>query len=556
MKIEEAEENCSLLTTCDGGPAEYDRNYGRCLCPVNRIPDQIEGCCAIPQAELNSETGQLFIGEELVENVYGLDEAIFDVANTFAVQITSQGIFAELPLVDQTRRKRQANFVNTGDEYVQNPTICLLPGEMILFGIEIDERNRNESSYPKYLVSSLFNSNPSFDYGAFRTLERVILSSENINFDKFAYVFDQTGNFVFQNSRNSLDTVLIHVALEGTNCGNKFRIQPSSERSLSEAGVSQRTNINLTPNWPLIAGLMGVILAAIFILLLFSAYWTRKDRTLMPWKNWKPKYLAVDLPFTPPAFTSNKIKHNLEENVYSSNENTDPSCHISSKELYDRLEDQNLQIAMQMQQHQSQLQNYFKSMAKEADKLQKLIDKVKNPVEGNTEVKNITEQSEAQSREKEKQELLNASASAVGYASNARVLMKAVQQLLNNLNDGRVNITDEMIEATLKEIKADGAKNVDLNFAKRLDVERKLLENEQQTISELFDENQTQYEKDFQKLIAEENDLLNNCTSEADRDKIMKQYASMRSALKDKNKRNKEAQLNAIQVCTSIVYAA
>ena len=41
---------------------------------------------------------------------------------------------------------------------------------------------------------------------------------------------------------------------------------------------------------------------------------------------------------------------------------------ISSKVLYDRLEDQNLQLASQIQKHQEELDAYFSKMAAEADK--------------------------------------------------------------------------------------------------------------------------------------------------------------------------------------------
>ena len=108
-----------------------------------------------------------------------------------------------------------------------------------------------------------------------------------------------------------------------------------------------------------------------------SAYWSHKDRTLTPWTNWAPKYLSVNLPFVPPQITAKSQKHNLSGTHFSTEDALlDPE--ITAKEVFDRLEDQNLQIAAQMEQHQRQLQNYFTEMGREAQKLQSLIDRAKN----------------------------------------------------------------------------------------------------------------------------------------------------------------------------------
>ena len=78
--------------------------------------------------------------------------------------------------------------------------------------------------------------------------------------NKFAYIFDQSGNFVFSSSENPDDTVIVHVALEGTSCGNFYRIQPQSELSLRSLGVSPTTKLNLTPDWIIILSVMFSII--------------------------------------------------------------------------------------------------------------------------------------------------------------------------------------------------------------------------------------------------------------------------------------------------------
>ena len=143
------------------------------------------------------------------------------------------------------------------------------------------------------MVNSLYNNNPDFDWGNFRLLENLILGSDVINFDKFVIAFDQTGNFLFQSSQNSQDTLIIHVASEGqqnlssqikkvfysrymnkiilgTNCGNQFQIQPQSEIALRQSGISQTTKLNLTPNWVLIATLCFCFIFLLLGLMVFS----------------------------------------------------------------------------------------------------------------------------------------------------------------------------------------------------------------------------------------------------------------------------------------------
>ena len=64
--------------------------------------------------------------------------------------------------------------------------------------------------------------------------------------------------------------------------------------------------------------------------------------------------------------TAKEIKHNLDQSEAS--ESAFENGIISSKVLYDRLEDQNLQLASQIQKHQEELDAYFSKMAAEADK--------------------------------------------------------------------------------------------------------------------------------------------------------------------------------------------
>ena len=73
----------------------------------------------------------------------------------FQFEMTSDGFFGRLPLEGASRTRRQASIFNTNE--IANPALCLLEGEMVIFNLDINENNRNESIYPKYQVESLFN---------------------------------------------------------------------------------------------------------------------------------------------------------------------------------------------------------------------------------------------------------------------------------------------------------------------------------------------------------------------------------------------------------------
>lgn len=156
VALDEAEKNCREMEICDGTSAEFDRNYGTCLCPINKIPEQIKGCCRIETGKVNQSTGQLEIDGIPVTGVYGLDDLDNSATSIFSLQMGNSGIFGLLPIeadTGTTRQKRQVISDFDSNELIQNPMICLNPGERIIFQLEIDDFQRNKSVYPVTLHS-------------------------------------------------------------------------------------------------------------------------------------------------------------------------------------------------------------------------------------------------------------------------------------------------------------------------------------------------------------------------------------------------------------------
>jgi len=125
--------------------------------------------------------------------------------------------------------------------------------------------------------------------------------------------------------------------------------------------------------------------------------------------------------------------------------------------------------------------------------------------------------------------------------------MTAVQQMLNNLNEGRVQISDDMIDATLNNIKAEMG-IVDVSSAKKMDLERELIESEYQNVAQGLVAAQDDLVNQLETLTAEENALLKGCTDEEERQAIMAKYNALRDDVKNKLANDRDAQMRAIQL--------
>jgi hypothetical protein len=86
--------------------------------------------------------------------------------------------------VRSLNNRRLANATEPPTLY--NPTVCLIAGESVVF----DVSNRQ---YPVYLKDSLLNTNPQFDYSAFRQLSA--LAATAVTVSSFAFTFTSAGRW-------------------------------------------------------------------------------------------------------------------------------------------------------------------------------------------------------------------------------------------------------------------------------------------------------------------------------------------------------------------------
>lgn len=101
------------------------------------------------------------------------------------------------PTTPSARRKRRSLLAipnSTPLKGINSPTTCLAHGASMLWIVS----NQN---YPIYDSENLYNTNPFFDYGAFRDLKERH-EQKSTEYTLFAFKFEVPGVYVFKSSNN------------------------------------------------------------------------------------------------------------------------------------------------------------------------------------------------------------------------------------------------------------------------------------------------------------------------------------------------------------------
>ncbi|KAG2866757.1 hypothetical protein PC113_g2544 [Phytophthora cactorum] len=278
--------------TCNNGTGTYVASLGVCQC--DEQPDLDTVCnkkCRdeATQIQVNSSTGELQLynpvtGEVLPisdeDNTSGLVSKVSCTSGSdcqlHSITVASTGFSGSYdlpPLIsDATSRRRRLTTASTSSS-IANPMVCLSVGGGLLFDLSVPR------SYPIYMKDSMLNTNPSFDYGAFRSLATKV-NANTSTVSAFAFSFTEPGTYVFGNSLNSAAQTIVVVMKTGTSCPTEAPIVPLNEKNLVTVSAKRRTDdIILAPDWGLIMGLLGglfgVVIAVIGGLYYFRAKsWT------------------------------------------------------------------------------------------------------------------------------------------------------------------------------------------------------------------------------------------------------------------------------------------
>ena len=120
--------------------------------------------------------------------------------------------------------------------------MCIETGQSLLFDVD-----SSTGSYPRYVSSSLLNTNTNFDYGDFLTLASEVASGTNIS--QFIFKFDTEGVYVFENSGDTNQQMVLGVMGDTKRCSdNGEYISPTSLKSLLLIGASE-SEVVYEPNW-------------------------------------------------------------------------------------------------------------------------------------------------------------------------------------------------------------------------------------------------------------------------------------------------------------------
>uniref|UniRef100_H3HB02 TNFR-Cys domain-containing protein n=1 Tax=Phytophthora ramorum TaxID=164328 RepID=H3HB02_PHYRM len=194
-----------------------------------------------------------------------------------SIAVSSSGFSGsyDLPssISDAASRRRRRLTTDSASSSIANPMVCLPVGSGLLFDLSVPR------SYPIYLKDSMLNTNPSFDYGAFRALATKANTNAS-TVSAFAFSFTEPGTYVFGNSLNAAAQTIVVVMKAGTSCPTEAAIVPLNEKNLITVSAKRRTDdFILAPDWSLIVGLLGGLFGVVVAVIAGLYYFRVKSWT-------------------------------------------------------------------------------------------------------------------------------------------------------------------------------------------------------------------------------------------------------------------------------------
>ncbi|XP_033971175.1 uncharacterized protein LOC117470490 [Trematomus bernacchii] len=346
-------------------------------------------------------------------NVLGPDFHATNIGKIHLVQFDPEGVFGWIPtqreLINQflsepievlSTRPRQRR--ETKDDYdavvfprIPNPIACLSSGDMLIFHLTINHTDRRHSHFPVYQKDHLFNSNPSWDFGAFRRLQ-ILMKQTNFNSTRFAHVFLETGKYVFVDSAVPEWSLVVVVSEEGTECDPRASVfQPMTPAQLVKHGIVKQHRLNLLPDWGVITGILSLLLVVVVVLTTtVLVLRPGKAKLVSQWRA-KPKWRSLGEPFSPvdcvcsgdsiavPSQGGYLGRRGVGEGAEAEESAVSKGGSVSGffdleelnvKTLYDKLEDQNLHIASQLARHRKDTQEFYRNICQQTETLKNVFD--------------------------------------------------------------------------------------------------------------------------------------------------------------------------------------
>ncbi|XP_075892173.1 uncharacterized protein LOC142895201 [Nelusetta ayraudi] len=419
----------SCNVTCAPYGGSLDAEMGICHCEryvsseelcntscLSRLPQLLSRSSPDGLLQLSLMKRDKIIWHKAVTNILGPDHIAESESKAYLVEFDSEGVFGWIPthgeLVAQFLSE-PAELVSAGlkarrgsvDESqktnpsvsprIPNPIVCLSAGDMLIFALTVNHTDRRLSHFPVYQKDHLFNSNPSWDFGAFRRLQTLIKQS-NVNSTRFAHVFADTGKYVFVDSAVPDWSMVVAVSEEGTECDPRSPVfQPMTPAQLVKHGIVKQHRLNLLPDWGLIAGLLSLLLVAVLVVTTTVIVLRPGKAKLVSQWRLKPKWRNLGEPFCPVdcactgdgrivsslgGFPSTRVAGEgaeSEEPAVSKGGSVSRYSDLEEfnvKTLFDKLEDQNLHVASQLARHRKDTQEFYRSICQQAESLKEVFE--------------------------------------------------------------------------------------------------------------------------------------------------------------------------------------
>ncbi|XP_040902513.1 uncharacterized protein LOC121187372 [Toxotes jaculatrix] len=421
--------SCNITCGPHGGTLDVEMGICQCeryvsaeeLCNtscLSRLPQLSAQLSADGHLLLSLKERNDMIWTRTVMDVLGPDIHAKNFGKVHLVHFDSEGVFGLIPtrkelinqflsepieLLNKRPRERrdadQGGDDNAGDlavpPRIPNPIACLSSGDMLIFHLTINHTDRRFSHFPVYQKDHLFNSNPSWDFGAFRHLQ-ILMKQTHFSSTRFAHIFSETGKYVFVDSAVPDWSMVVVVSEEGTECDSRASVfQPMTPAQLVRYGIVKKHRLNLLPDWGVIAGVLSLLLVAVVVLTTTVLVLQPSKAKLVSQWRMKPKWRSLGEPFCPVECVCNGDSiavpsiggvlgsrgvgegAEAEEPTVSKGGSVSGRCDLEEfnvKTLYDKLEDQNLHIASQLARHRKDTQEFYRNICQQTETLKNVFE--------------------------------------------------------------------------------------------------------------------------------------------------------------------------------------
>ncbi|XP_075462631.1 uncharacterized protein LOC142498007 [Ascaphus truei] len=437
-----------------------------------------------------------------VLNVLGPDDHVWSSEQVHLVQFGPNGVFGVILSsthvieafltgdswpVPTPRKQRNVEPVFTSTNLgtlprIPNPVLCLKRGDVALFQLSINPNERASSHFPVYQKQHLYNSNPHWDFGAFRRLGHLIRET-NINISRFAHIFWDPGTYVFIDNGIKDRSLIVTVKETNVDCDPVASpMQPSSPYQLVRHGIVKHHKLNLAPNWVAIIGVLLLLFFVMIVLVVLTVVLRPSLYNPNPMRNWKPKWRSLGEPYIPPEHILTKDSLQFYETlgcrgsgevvdigkgevIYGSDRRNSVRDleDFNVRTLFDKLEDQNLHLTSQLGRHRNDTLSFYKAFIQRIQVLKDLLQGVdftngkglewrRIPVEGEQGsacTTLISEQSEGSAASTNRDFQVHGSQGS--YWQEAAALMKILKILLIQINSELMTAKKEKTEHTQRQ---------------------------------------------------------------------------------------------------------